>query len=580
MRKENWLKRGLGYRIWGKRWTHWRWVCILYQNNAHQISKANCLLFGLEPSAQAKALASISFWHLESRQREANYFALCKSFHPRSITAQRSVGTFRRNAALRGPPSELISMMRTARRKSFVKEILKTSKTSPPLRKSWARMKSWTSRAMAYIKMHGLMMFYCSTYTRLFVLYRWENMGVAVRCVVLARYFKGSKVEFGYVQIILPEAGKFTTVLEVNNRPFRHQFDWEAPELLKNAMLLDPPGMDYKGGADHMSHQAKSYVETIAAERPCTFVWCVPLGRGGVESEVSKFALNMASRAPSCILPVVTMHNESFRKAFEAPSTSHKKQHHEDKLLEQQERMICNPDDSDAETANREYEMLACRLQNLKNSKKTHQFAEEMDAHLNPIRRRLPSPAAVLGLVQFETGEGFDLNYALLSAFKDALQRRFLQHDDVRVVLAELARLESNTYDHMAELMDMSHGHNNCCKGWRLPPVDFFFEIRHCQWSAQMRGDMSTMMRAFFAFSLFVFFIFSRIFLLLCHQVPPVTSATPKWCRYRALSLPSISFDCCFAKCLGMLFATPACNHRRFARFGPSCLGKCRGLRS
>lgn len=79
-----------------------------------------------------------------------------------------------------------------------------------------------------------------------------------------------------------------------------------------------------------------------------------------------------------------------------------------------------------------------------------------MNEFMKKIYNTIPSqrPAAILGLVDFQNN-GQELDRALLDAFQTALQRRVVKDPDLKVVLAEIARLEQNTYNHMAKLMNM-----------------------------------------------------------------------------------------------------------------------------
>lgn len=249
----------------------------------------------------------------------------------------------------------------------------------------------------------------------------------------------------GYVEIKLMKETLFTTTVfdHVHGQePELKCLKWKRPSILDHAILLDPPGINYRGEAVHWAQESMSYVQRVASGRPCVFVWCMHKGHGGLASE-SRFVLELASRAPSCILPVVTRYNENM-----GPRNHPNTEKHLKKLLDESKSR--DPEKADeVQRARQLYKALQKEIP-------LHILAQEMNEFMKKIYNTIPSqrPAAVLGLVDFQNN-GQELDRALLDAFQTALQRRVVKDSDLRVVLAEIVRLEQNTYNHMAKLMNM-----------------------------------------------------------------------------------------------------------------------------
>lgn len=255
----------------------------------------------------------------------------------------------------------------------------------------------------------------------------------------------GPGQHLGYVEIKLMKETDFTTTVfdHVHGQKAELKcLKWKRPSILDHAILLDPPGINYRGEAVHWAQESMSYVQRVASGRPCVFVWCMQRGHGGLASE-SRFVLELASRAPSCILPVVTWYNQKTGPRNHPNTEKHLKK----LLLKSKSR-----DPEKAEEVQRAWQLYKALQEEIP----LHILAQEMNEFMKKIYNTIPSqrPAAVLGLVDFQQN-GQELARALLDAFQTALQRRVVKDSDLRVVLAEIVRLEQNTYNHMAKLMNM-----------------------------------------------------------------------------------------------------------------------------
>ena len=244
------------------------------------------------------------------------------------------------------------------------------------------------------------------------------------------RYCASPDQCLGYVEIKLMKETVFTTTVfdHVHGQePELKCLKWKRPSILDHAILLDPPGINYRGEAVHWAQESMSYVQRVASGRPCVFVWCMHKGHGGLASE-SRFVLELASRAPSCILPVVTRYNENM-----GPRNHPNTEKHLKKLLDESKSR--DPEKADeVQRARQLYKALQKEIP-------LHILAQEMNEFMKKIYNTIPSqrPAAVLGLVDFQNN-GQELDRALLDAFQTALQRRVVKDSDLRVVLAEIVR--------------------------------------------------------------------------------------------------------------------------------------------